>query len=302
MNKKEKLIKKVLAYDFQCEGGSLANCEEFTELLNLIRGKEEDAAEATVLTMPPLSRPVCVLDLETTGTEPERDMIVEITILKINPDFSEQERTRYINPGIPIPKGATDVHGITDAMVKDAPPFAAISKELLLFIDGCDIVGFSSNTFDIPMLNAMFTRVGLVWDWRKVNLIDVRNIYVQNERRTLEAAVKFYLHREHIGAHGSSADVRATKEILIQQLNMYEDLPKDFKSLALYSNYGREMVDMAGKFILNDVGEIIFNFGIHKGKSASKEPSYLQWMCDKGDFSRDTKGIAQMILLQKSVL
>lgn len=300
MTKKEKLVKEIMSCNFQCEAGSLKDLEAFDELLKLIPDKKQKKEElkTIVAMMPPLTRAIIVLDLETTGTDPDRDMIVEITALKIFVGGSEEERTSYINPGIPIPKAATDVHGITDAMVKDKPTFAHVSKALLQFISGCDIVGFHSNGFDIPMLNSMFNRVGLTWDWRSVNLIDARNIFVQKEPRTLEAGVRFYLGRDHEGAHGSSADVHATKEIFIEQLSRYEDLPKDFKSLALYSNYGREIVDMAGKFILNDVGEVVFNFGSHKGKLAKNEKSYLQWMCDKGDFSRDTKNIAQQILLQ----
>ena len=256
----------------------------------------EQAKEIVGGFFPSLERPICFIDLETTGTDTERSMIVEICVLKIMPDGTEDVRTMLINPGIPIPAEATAVHGITDEDVKGKPTFAAISKALLQHIEGCDIAGFNSNRFDVPLLAAMFERVGLSWDWRKINLIDVRNIFVQKEERTLSAGVKFYLGRNHDEAHSAEADVVETKNILLAQLSRYEDLPKDFKELALYSNYGKEIIDLAGKFQYNEAGEIVFTFGPHIGKPAKSEKGFLQWMLTK-DFTKDTKNVAQRILL-----
>ena len=274
------------------------------EAINLLLGifdnaeiVEKLAATKTISggIMPPLTRPACVIDLETTGVDTEKDFIVEISVLKIMPDLSEELKTMLINPGIPIPAGATEVHGITDEMVKDKPTFVSISKALLQHIDGCDIIGFNSNKFDVPFLVSMFKRVGLTWEWKKVNLIDVRNIFVQKEERTLSAGVKFYLGRDHAEAHSAEGDVTATKEILIQQLANYPDLPREFKDLALYSNYNREIIDLAGVFGKNEAGEIVFMVGKHKGTVAKKEKSYLEWMINKSDFSRDTKDVASLI-------
>jgi len=246
--------------------------------------------------LPELERPICFIDLETTGTDVEKDFIVEICVLKISPDGTEEIRTMLIKPPVPIPKEASDVHGITDEDVQEAPAFVQISKALLEHIQGCDIAGFNSTRFDVPLLYFSFARVGLQWDWKKVNLIDVRNIFVQKEQRTLSAGVKFYLGRDHEEAHSAEQDIIETKNIFCQQLAMYEDLPKTMKEIALYSNYGKEIIDLAGKFEKNEAGEVVFAFGPHIHKPAKSEKGFLNWMLTK-DFTKDTKEVAQMILL-----
>lgn len=244
-----------------------------------------------------LDRPICFIDLETTGVHIEQDRIVEISVLKLNKDWKGKVvKTMLINPGIPIPKAASDIHGITDEMVKDKPTFAQISKSLLSLIGNCDIAGYHSNRFDIPFLDTNFHRVGLVWDWKGVNLIDVGNLFKIKEPRTLSAAVKFYCRKEHSEAHSAEADITATHEVFIKQLQQYDDLPGNMKDLALFSNYGIEIVDLAGKFRRGGDGFIYFNFGSHIGKLAKSEINYLSWMIDKGDFTQDTKRIAREIL------
>lgn len=270
------------------------------EALNTLYGILDNAEivkrlDTSIAQMPPLARPICFIDLETTGTDVMADRIVEISVLKVNTDGTEEVKTMLINPGIPIPEAATAVHGISDAMVKDAPLFASISKSLLKLIDGCDIGGFYSNHFDIPVLVSHFTRVGLELNWRGVNLIDVGIIYKIKEPRTLSAGVSYYLGKEHTEAHSAEADITATKEIFLKMLSMYEDLPKDFHELAVFSNFGNEFCDLSGKFIKKD-GEIVFNFGTHKGKIAKNEVSYLDWMITKGDFPKDTKDFARSLL------
>lgn len=296
MTEKQRLIQEILEYPFECEAGPLAHCTQFRELKAIIDEEALNEHAKTAMFIPTLERPACFLDLETTGVDPDKDFIVEITVHKVQPDGTEDTRTMLINPGVPIPKEASDVHGITDEDIKDCPTFAQISKALFQHIEGCDIIGFNSNRFDVPLLSAMFERVGITWDWRKVNLIDVRNIYVQKEERTLGAAVKFYLGKDHTEAHSAEADTLETKNILYAQLARYPDIPKNFKDLALYSNYGRPILDLAGKFEQKESGEVVFAFGPHKGKPVKSEKGFLQWMLTK-DFTRDTKRVAEKLLL-----
>lgn len=283
------------------EPGGLNETQAMNQFLELLDNDEivqQLKRRVTQGTMPELERPVCFIDLETTGVDVDKDFIVEISVLKIMPDGSRDVRTMLINPGIAIPARATEIHGITNEDVKDAPTFAKISKSLLTFIDNCDIAGFNSNIFDVPMLNAMFNRVGLVWEWKKINLIDVRNIFVQKEERTLSAAVKFYLGREHDAAHSAEGDITETMNVFLAQLARYDDLPKDMNGLAWYSNYSEEIIDLARKFKKDEAGEIVFNFGSHKGEVARKNRNYLKWMIDKGDFSKDTKAVANLLSFQ----
>lgn len=248
------------------------------------------------------NRPVVFFDLETTGTDVRKDRIVEISMMKVDyPNLNEtncggDSRTRKINPGIPIPKQASDVHGITDEIVKDQPTFARIAKGVFEFMDGCDIIGYNSLNFDVPLLYNEFLRAGIDWDYRKVNFIDVCNIFKIKEQRTLSAAVKFYLNQEHTDAHGAEADVLATINVFEEQVNRYQMREMTPEELALFSNYDRPLLDVSGKFTMDAEGDIVFNFGQHKGKKAKSEPSYLSWMINKGDFSLDTLKIASQLL------
>lgn len=244
-----------------------------------------------------LQRSMCFFDLETTGTNTQQDRIIEICIIKLDPDFmSREEKTKRINPTIPIPKQASDVHGITDEMVKDAPTFKQIAKGVFDFVDGCDIAGYNSINFDVPLLYNEFSRAGIMWDYSKVNFIDVCNIFKIKEGRTLSAAVRFYLDKDHEGAHGATADVEATIKVFENQIERYGLGDQTIEQLAIMSNYDKPILDISGKFTTDSEGDVIFNFGQHKGKKAKSERSYLDWMINKGDFSQDTKAIALKLI------
>lgn len=294
MNRELELLNELIDYRFTCEGGDLEDCHQFRELKELIEARTRPIVGGD---LPKLTRPLCFLDLETTGPDPEKDRIVEISAMKFHPDGRTEKSTRLINPGIPIPKEASEIHGITDEMVKDAPTFVQISKGLLDFISGCDLAGFNSNRFDFPMLYSNFVRVGLTWNWKSSNLIDVRNIYIRHEERTLSAGVNFYLNREHIEAHSAEADILETKNIFVQQILRYGLGNMTMKEIAFHSNFDEEIVDMSGKFKKKN-GVIVFAFGMHKDKPAASELKYLQWMIDKGEFTIETKAIAQEIILR----
>lgn len=242
-------------------------------------------------------RPICFLDLETTGVNPQKDRIVEIAIVKCDIDLlGYEEKVKRVNPEMKIPQSASDVHGITDEMVKDEPGFKAFARGIFDFISGCDIAGYNSNNYDVPMLYAEFLRAGITWDYSGVNFIDVCNIFKIKEARTLSAAVKFYLNQTHEGAHGALADVHATIDVFQTQLVQYELEKMTPHELALFSNYDKTILDISGKFTTDNDGDIIFNFGQHKGKKAKSELSYLDWMMNKGDFTEDTKMIIRKIL------
>lgn len=232
------------------------------------------------------------LDTETTGVSPKGDRIVEISIILMDGSLCVDTRTKRLNPGMPIPKSASDVHGITDADIKDCPTFKQVAQGIMDFIAGWDIVSYNGLSFDIPLLYNEFNRAGLLWDYKKVNFIDACNIFKINEPRTLDAAVKFYLGREHTGAHGAEADTKATAEVFFQQLDKYRLDGKTPAELALMSNYDKPILDVSGKFTTDSDGDIVFNFGKHKDIKAKTQKAYLNWMLT-GDFSPDTKVIAK---------
>ena len=240
-----------------------------------------------------LKRPIVFFDLETTGVDASKDRIVEISMIKVMPDGTEDTRTRRINPGMPIPAEATAVHGITDADVADAPKFAQVAKSLEEFIRGCDFGGFNSNRFDLPLLVEEFMRAGLSVDLKRRKFIDVQNIFHKKEQRTLVAAYKFYCDKDLTEAHSAEADTRATYEVLKAQLDRYPDLENDIDALADYSARG-ETVDYAGRIVYNDKGEEVFSFGKYKGRRVEEifqlEPSYYSWMMN-GDFPLYTKKV-----------
>ncbi len=240
-----------------------------------------------------LERPLIFFDLETTGTNIIQDRIVEISILKVFPDGHHDSKTRRINPEMPIPAAATAVHHITDEMVSQEPTFRQISKSLLAFFDGCDIGGFNSNKFDVPLLIEEFGRAGLNFEVKGRRFIDVQNIFHKMEQRTLVAAYKFYCGKELKGAHSSNADTMATYEVLMSQLDKYPDLENDVEKLAEFSRSGRNL-DLSARIVLNENDEPVFNFGKHKGKPVKevfrKEPSFYSWMM-QGDFAKNTKDV-----------
>ncbi len=248
-----------------------------------------------------LTRPIVFFDLETTGLNIGRDHIVEISLIKIFPDEHRESFTQRINPGIHIPEEATAVHGISDADVADKPLFKDVARRIADIIQGCDLGGFNSNKFDIPMLAEEFMAVGMTdVDLRRSNFIDVQVIFHKKEQRTLTAAYKFYCDKDLEGAHGAFADTSATVDVFLAQLDKYADLPKDIKGLADFSQMSRN-VDFAGRFVYDANGVETFNFGKHKGKSVEQvlrtEPSYFDWMMN-GDFSRDTKRVLTEIRLR----
>jgi len=249
-----------------------------------------------------LKRPIVFFDLETTGIDVTKDRIVEISILKINPDQSEESRTHKINPTIPIKKEASRVHGIKDDDIKDCPTFADIAQSVLDFIKGCDIAGYNSNKFDIPMLMEEFLRADIDYDIKKVKQIDVQVIFFKKEQRTLSAAYEFYCSKALENAHSAEADVRATYEIMKSQLERYPDLANDVDELSKFSAQ-TTTADFAGRILLNSKGQEVFNFGKYKGELVAdvlkKEPSYYNWMMN-GDFPLYTKKLLTAIKLRES--
>ena len=248
-----------------------------------------------------LKRPIIFFDLETTGTDTARDRIVEISMVKISPDGEKTIKTRRINPEMPIPAEATAVHHISDDDVKDCVTFKQIAKSLKAFMEGCDFGGFNSNRFDLPVLAEEFLRAGVDVDLRNRRYIDVQNIFHKREERTLVAAYRFYCNKE-LGdaAHGAEADTLATYEVLLGQLERYEDLKNDVEFLAEYSSRGTT-ADFAGKIGYNDEGQEIFTFGKYKGQVVADvfaaEPNYYDWMM-KGDFPQYTKKVITEIKLR----
>lgn len=248
-----------------------------------------------------LKNPLLFFDIESTGLNVASDRIVEISLVKVSPAAPGQPndvevKTRRINPTIPITPGAQAVHGISDEDVKDCPTFKQLAKSLAKLMEGCDIAGYNSLKFDIPMLAEEFLRAGVEFDFRKRKLVDVQNIFHKKEQRTLKAAYKFYCGQNLDNAHSAEADTMATYEVLEAQLDRYahdeeDPLQNDVAWLAKYSCQSR-FVDYAGRIVLNDDDVPVFNFGKHRGKPVAevlkKEPSYYSWMME-GDFTLDTK-------------
>ncbi|MDO5522587.1 MAG: 3'-5' exonuclease [Bacteroidia bacterium] len=249
-----------------------------------------------------LKNPLVFFDLETTGINITKDRIVEISLLKVHPNGKEEVKSRRINPEMPIPPQATAIHGITDDDVKDCPTFRQVAKSLADMLEGCDLAGFNSSRFDVPMLSEEFLRAGVDFDMSKRKFVDVQIIFHKKEPRTLEAAYKFYCEKELQNAHSAEADTIATYEVLKSQLRHYPDLENDVAFLSKeYSSFNNN-VDFAGRMIFDENGVEVFNFGKHKGKSVSQvlrnEPSYYSWMMD-GDFPLNTKQALTKIRLRE---
>lgn len=238
-----------------------------------------------------LKRPIAFIDLETTGISLSADRIVEIAIIKISPDGSRLVKRKLINPEMPIPKATTEIHGITDEMVKDAPTFKQSGNEIKMFIENCDLGGYNSNRFDIPILMEEFLRAGMDVDLSTRKMIDVQHIFYTMEPRTLTAAYKFFCEKELVDAHSAEKDVEATIDVLMAQLKRYENLGDTVDSIL--SVIGEDkIVDYARRFSFDDKGNEIFNFGKHKGRQVKDvlraEPQYYDWMM-RGDFPLHTK-------------
>ena len=246
-----------------------------------------------------LNKPIAFFDLETTGINVTKDRIVEISILKVMPDGSEIIKSWRVNPTIPIPDKSSKIHGIYDVDVADKPSFAELGKEINQFIDICDLAGYNSNKFDVPLLVEEFLRADIDFDIKKRKLVDVQVIFFKKEPRTLGAAYRFYCNKEHEGAHSAENDAIATMDVFIAQLEKYNELPTTVDDLALYSNYGNVIVDLASKFVVNEQKEIVFNFGKHKGQLAKNHLDFLSWMLAKGDFSKDTLKVVEYVMANK---
>jgi len=260
-----------------------------------------------------LNNPLVFLDLETTGINIASDRIVEIALLKINPDGTEEEKLMRINPEMPIPENSSNIHGIYDADVKDEPTFKEVAKSVANFIEGCDLAGFNSNRFDIPLLAEEFLRAGVDIDMKKRKFIDVQAIFHKMEKRTLVAAYKLYCDKDLEDAHSAMADTKATYEVLKSQLDRYQHtevedhkgqkstpIQNDVNQLSEFSSYDKN-VDFLGRIVYDENGVEVFNFGKNKGvpveKVLKEQPGYYGWIMN-GDFPLYTKKVLTAIKLR----
>ena len=250
-----------------------------------------------------LKNPIVFFDLETTGTNINSDRIVEICYLKVYPNGNEESKTMRINPEMHIPEASTAVHGIHDEDVADCPRFKDVAASIARDIEGCDLGGFNSNRFDIPVLAEEFLRAGVDIDLNRRKFVDVQVIYHKLEQRPLSAAYKFYCHKNLEDAHTAEADTRATYEVLQAQLDRYPDVLKnDISFLADYSSFNRN-VDFAGRMVYDDKGVEVFNFGKYKGVPVAevlrKDPGYYSWIL-QGDFTLNTKQMLTRIRIREA--
>ncbi|MDD3078830.1 MAG: 3'-5' exonuclease [Paludibacter sp.] len=247
-----------------------------------------------------LKNPIVFFDLETTGTNIVKDRIVEISYHKVSPNGREETKTMRVNPEMPIPKASSDIHGITDADVADCPTFKEIAKEVVRDIEGCDLAGYNSNRFDIPVLAEELLRADVDIDLAKRKFVDVQVVFHKMEARTLSAAYKFYCGKDLTDAHSAEADTLATYEVLMAQLDRYPELKNDIDFLSKYTTQNNN-VDFAGRMIYNDKGEEIINFGKYKGQKVTdvlkNDIGYYGWIMSN-DFSLHTKKVLTNIKLR----
>ncbi len=248
-----------------------------------------------------LTRCICFFDLETTGVNVAKDRIVEISILKVHPNGNKESRTWLVNPEMEISAESVSVHGITNERVKDEPVFKSISRDIYSMIRDCDLAGFNSDRFDIPLLAEEMLRVGIDFDMRNAVSVDVQTIFHKMESRSLEAAYRFYCNKELTDAHSAKADTLATYEVMLAQLERYPELENNVKKLAEFSRR-KQAVDFAGFIVLDEDEDEIFSFGKHKGKKVAdvleSEPGYFGWMLN-ADFPLYTKKVLTQIKLSK---
>jgi len=250
-----------------------------------------------------LKIPVCFFDLETTGTNITQDRIIEIAVIKMMPGGELIRRHNLVNPGLPIPKESTAIHGISDEDVKDKPSFRELAREYARFLEGCDLSGFNILKFDMPLLIEEFLRADVEFDYSRRQIIDSQRIFHLMEKRTLTAALRFYCNREIQDAHSAEADTLAAMDVLLSQVERYDGQPVTDglgQTLGVISNdmnrlgqlATRGMVDLAGRMIRDEKGSVVFNFGKHRNRVVTQvlrdEPSYYEWMMN-GDFPLDTK-------------
>ena len=248
-----------------------------------------------------LKKPICFFDLETTGVNVASDRIVEISILKVFPNGNKESHTWRVNPEMPIPPVVSAIHGITDEMVANEPTFKELAPKVFQLIKDSDLGGFNSNRFDIPLLAEEMLRADIDFDMKKALSVDVQTIFHKMEKRTLEAAYKFYCDKNLDNAHSAEADTMATYEVLKAQLSKYEELENDINFLADFSSH-RDFADFAGFIGYNKEGEEVFNFGKHKGtlveEVLDKEPGYFGWLLN-ADFPLYTKKVLTRVKLRK---
>ena len=239
-----------------------------------------------------LERPLVFFDLETTGTNPSTDRIVEISLIKVMPDGREMEHSHRINPGIPIPASSTAIHHITDADVANEPKFSDIAAKLNKWLEGCDMAGYNSNKFDVPLLMEEFKRAGIPFDTSGRRFVDVQNIFYAMEPRTLVAAYRFYCGKDLEGAHSATCDTHATYEVLMSQLDRYEDLQNDVEKLSKIGQ--KRTLDLAGRIAEDENGNPVFNIGKYKGQKVEdvfkRDIGYYSWMM-QGEFPQNTKDV-----------
>ena len=247
-----------------------------------------------------LKKPIIFFDLETTRVNISHDRIIELSYIKVYPNGTEEEKSMRINPEMSIPAESTAIHHITDEDVADKPTFKQIAKELAKVFEGCDIAGYNSNRFDIPLLMEEFLRAGINIELSRQKFVDVQTIFHKMEQRTLSAAYKFYCNGDLENAHSANADTRATYEVLKAQLDRYPNLKNDVEFLSNFSSFNKN-VDLMGRIVYNEQGVEVFNFGKYKGVSVKevferRDPSYYAWMMN-GDFALDTKRVITKIKL-----
>ena len=237
-----------------------------------------------------LKRPIVFFDLETTGTDVARDRIVELALIKLLPDGKRDSYVKRINPGIHIPAEVTNIHGISDEDVKGCPSFKQLASQIYDWMKGCDLGGYSSSKFDLPLLAEEFLRAGVNVDFTDRHMVDVQQIFFKMEARTLSAALKFYCDKELTNAHSAEADITATIEVLEAQLEKYQEIGHDVPTLHQFT-HTEDYVDYARRMIVKD-GHPVFNFGKYKGRKVEEiftiEPQYYDWMM-QADFSLHTK-------------
>jgi DNA polymerase-3 subunit epsilon len=255
-----------------------------------------------------LTRPIVFFDLETTGIDVEKDKIVEISLLKLFPDGTEEIITQLVNPERVIPVEASKIHGIYELMVANEMTFKELAPSLLKRFEGCDLSGFNIINYDLPLIRMEFKRIGIEFPAQGINAIDPYQIYTKKEPRAqgnpgeprnLAAAYRFYCNKSITSAHSAEADIIATKEVFLAQIERYSDIGVTVEEIVKFTGSGsRRNVDIAGKLVYNDKNEIVYNFGKHNGKRVKDEKSYAEWMI-KQDFPDETKKVLREILSNK---
>lgn len=247
-----------------------------------------------------LQRPIACVDIETTGVNITKDRVIEIAIIKVQPDGTREVKVKRVNPEMPIPEDSSEIHGIYDADIAHEPTFKEMANEIKQFLNNCDLCGYNSNRFDFALLTEEFLRAGVDIDLKNRHLIDAAQIFIKQEPRTLAAAYKFYCNKELVNAHSALADTEATFEVLLAQIERYSDIGNTPEELHLLSK-GEDNLDYARRIKLNKKGEAVFNFGKYKDQLVTevfkKEPQYYDWIM-RSDFAQDTKNVLSKIYTQ----